>query len=299
MSAILVSGNNNLELCISPEEWVAKQVRKDSKVKIRCSECKLVVESRVGNVARTNAIACICSGRFKYDSNVGREYIENVVEESRFIMIDDIHLADLSKGCYARISLKCERCDVVVTPQVGALTMRSSCGIGCLCSSPDEKTVFDAVSEFVADSNTGYVTTRQYDFRGELRGRLGKKFRSDIAIAQNDNLPVLVIEVDGGYHFSCSAPKGRRLEENRCQENDVIKEQWCVDQGIPMVRISCRIIHTKPKSTWLPLLKVAYEDAVTGTFRGIRRIADNNCYRSGVYANRRVGTSLEVVDVAI
>ena len=295
----IMKRDTDLVLQLSPEQWKQQKIRKESSVPVRCTKCNLVIWCKVGNVARCKKVACICSNRFKYNSAIGRQHIAGFVRRSRFELECDVQDLDLSKGCYSQIALRCHICKVVSTPQVGALTQQSSCGIGCLCSSPDERAVFDAVSKIVAAANLGSRVERQFDFFGELKGVRGKKFRSDIAVFHQGESPILVLEVDGAYHFGCGDPNGRTIDHNRTEEHDLIKEQWCIDNGIPMLRIACSFVRYKAESAWAPHLSDAYSDCIAATFQGIRRVSNNNCYVGTIYATRRLGSTLEVIDLPV
>ena len=62
------------------------------------------------------------------------------------------------------------------------------------------------------------------------------KYRYDFAILKNDVLSYL-IEFDGIQHFQVTGGWGTAEQLKKTQEHDEIKNQWCKENNIPLIRI--------------------------------------------------------------
>ena len=282
-----------LQLQLTKDEWRLQKVTKASKLPITCSKCGITALSVVHNVVRLKKVGCACSGRFKYNTPNGRTILQRLVDKSRFTLKFPLADLDLSRGGYSRIELRCQKCLTDVTPQVGAL-LPSSCGIGCFCARPDEAQVRDSLVELLELWADGTILDPQFKFFGELKGKHGKPFTADFALIGRDGKLIVVVEVDGWYHFN-GDPKSRPEDCNRTKEHDIVKENWCIDNEVPLVRISTSFVKLG-LDAWNSPFWSAVNEAASGESNPICRLSHDNCYTKGSYADVRVGTALEVVD---
>tara|TARA_B110000902_G_scaffold188180_1_gene213022 strand:- start:23 stop:949 length:927 start_codon:yes stop_codon:yes gene_type:complete len=282
-----------LQLQLTKEQWIARKVTKESNVPVLCSKCGITVSSQVNNAKRIKRIGCICTGRFKYNTSNGRTILKQLVDNTRFSLVSSLKDIDLSRGCYSRIKLHCRECSTTVTAQVNAL-LPSSSGIGCFCARPDELQVRHALLNIINLWENGSTVDSQFKFFGELKGRLGKPFSADFAVFDPNMKLMLIVEVDGWYHFN-ENPKSRPADCNRSKEHDVLKENWCIDRGVFMVRISTAFVKCGIDA-WYPAFFTAVNEAANEEANSICRITHDRCYTKGPYFDVRVGTALEVVD---
>ena len=290
--------NTPIKLQLTKQEWIQHVpiLGKDHNVSFFCSKCGIESKSKIGNVARLKRIGCMCTGRFKYNTPSGRKVIQKLVDQSRFHLMSPVEDLDLSRGCYSQLELFCPVCSTVVTPKVDQL-LPTSCGIGCLCARPDEFQVRNSLQEMLELWDCNYKLDLQFKFFDELKGRLGKPFTADFAIRNEENEVVVIVEVDGWYHFNQYA-KSRVADNNRTQDHDIIKEQWCIDKQIPLVRIQTAFVKFSP-DLWTPPLWEALTNAVCFNETRICRLSHDSCYSKGPYFDRRVGTPLAVIDKPI
>lgn len=80
-----------------------------------------------------------------------------------------------------------------------------------------------------------------YLYIAEYPIRINKiNYYFDFAIlSEGEKSPVAFIEYDGVLHFDQDSSHGWNNEENwlRTQANDKIKNQWCEENNIPLIRI--------------------------------------------------------------
>ena len=108
---------------------------------------------------------------------------------------------------------------------------------------------------------------------------------------------ILLIEVDGRQHFE-SAYGSKGLQS--VQENDLDKEQFAVQQGIPLLRLYQPSIYQESIGRggfdWKPYVKNMMIQAIEmKTTATVYRQPGEVAYRSGEYRDLRIGTSVEVV----
>jgi hypothetical protein len=282
-----------LVLQLTKEEWIQQKIKLHSIVPVLCSKCGIVSMSTVKNVASKKRVGCICTGRFKYNTPNGRIVLKQLIDKSRFKLVKSIEDVDLSNGCYSRIELCCSFCDATVHPGVYQLHPKSY-GIGCPCAQPDEMQIHNALKYMIRIWNNDRKIELQFKFFGQLKGPKGKPFRADFAIVDKDGNVLAIIEVDGWYHFN-EYKKGRITDINRSKEHDLMKERWCLERKIPMVRISTSFIK-RGIDAWWPSFWTTVNDVCNGEGRLFSRLSHDCCYVSGSYFDRRIGTVLEVDD---
>lgn len=105
----------------------------------------------------------------------------------------------------------------------------TSCG--CRIQSKGEEKIENLLSK----NNITYVTQYPIDARNNSDDR---KMRCDFAVLDNNNKLLYVIEYDGIQHFQ-HKDSGWNTEENfkLTQERDSLKNEWCKNNNIPIIRI--------------------------------------------------------------
>lgn len=99
----------------------------------------------------------------------------------------------------------------------------------------------EAIEKILLQNNFNYAKEYLVQVRKELIYQHHKS-RFDFAIFDNDNNLQYFIEFDGLQHFEKNAREnglGWNSKENyeKTHERDMIKNQWCKDNNIPLIRI--------------------------------------------------------------
>lgn len=103
----------------------------------------------------------------------------------------------------------------------------SSCG--CLNSKGEYK-----INKLLTENEISFI--QQYTF-DDLKTNLNHKYKFDFAIFQNNKLSYL-IEYDGEQHFDENSQFGNKKENYLIiQERDKIKNNYCKNNNIPLIRI--------------------------------------------------------------
>lgn len=106
---------------------------------------------------------------------------------------------------------------------------------GCFASSKGER----KIEQLLISNNINFSKEYLIDTRKE-KDPQHRKSRFDFAIFDNDNKLKYLIEFDGEQHFTYkNGDKTWNNKENflKTQERDAIKNQWCKENGIPLIRI--------------------------------------------------------------
>ena len=119
--------------------------------------------------------------------------------------------------------LKCGRENIPIIDNYLQTGRIKSCG--CLNSSIGE--VF--IQFLLEENNISFI--KEY-----TPININYKYRYDFAIFENDILSYL-IEFDGIQHFQVNGGWNTVKNFNKTQEHDKIKNQWCKDNNIPLIRI--------------------------------------------------------------
>ena len=123
---------------------------------------------------------------------------------------------------------KCQcDCGTILNVQNHHLKSGHSQSCGCLLSKGELE-----ISKLLSENNIEYA--KQYTF-SDLKSEKGHHLRFDFAILDNGKL-IRLIEFDGTQHIKPAYGYFENsLEE--IQKRDRIKEQYCKDKGIELIRI--------------------------------------------------------------
>ena len=100
----------------------------------------------------------------------------------------------------------------------------SSCG--CLTISKGEL----KIQQLLTDNNVLFI--KEYPIKVDK-----KILRFDFAILDNQNNIKYIIEYDGKQHFNATEYFGGEEQLKITQQNDIIKNNWCNKNNIPLIRI--------------------------------------------------------------
>ena len=119
--------------------------------------------------------------------------------------------------------LKCGRENIPIIDNYLQTGRIKSCG--CLDSSIGEM----SIQFLLEENNISFI--KEY-----TPINMNYKYRYDFAILKNDVLSYL-IEFDGIQHFQVTGGWGTAEQLKKTQEHDEIKNQWCKENNIPLIRI--------------------------------------------------------------
>lgn len=106
-----------------------------------------------------------------------------------------------------------------------SLRMGNTSSCGCLGRSKGEF----LISKILKENNISFAQEYSVNIND-------RNFRFDFAIFSNNQLEYL-IEFDGEQHFKSSKFFGGIEYLHYIQENDLLKNQWCIENNIPLIRI--------------------------------------------------------------
>ena len=197
------------------------------KTKIDCDECGGFHMMRVSDIVQKN-VQCPVSGQERAVKNSIRtkhkkfDDIETVLKwietNLHVVVLDRIdNLTSYKK----KISVKCLLCGMIRTSTLHLL-YRMKHGCGC------ERKVAESIS-------VDEFSKRFKDSIREYKIKIGKTtYRFDAF----DPVAKVAFEFDGKQHFEVVEHWKTDLEQNR--KNDRIKEKWCEENGIRLVRVDGR-----------------------------------------------------------
>ncbi len=90
----------------------------------------------------------------------------------------------------------------------------------------------------------GINFVREYTFK-DLLSKNGYNLRFDFGILNNFGQLIQLIEYDGSQHFKPSEQFGGKQAFKELQERDKIKDNYCKEHNIPLIRISKDYRHLK------------------------------------------------------
>jgi uncharacterized C2H2 Zn-finger protein len=175
------------------------------------------------------------------------EFVEKAVKAHGFNRYD--YSTAVYKSSNKKVAIKCNKCfKVFMQTPSSHLT-----GTGCpVCNeSRGEK----SVRNWLSDNNICFMS--QYVF-SNLVGKNGNKFKFDFYIPSKN----ILIEFDGRQHFEPVCFKGISLEKaktnfKKVTGNDALKNKYCSDNNIPLLRISYKNFKKIPEILSENVLKAA------------------------------------------
>lgn len=142
-----------------------------------------------------------------------------------------------SKNYRASVNMwKCEcDCGNIVVMRQGNFTSRNTYSCGCNQRSRGEI----AIENYLTSWNIKYVEQHRFD---DCRYKNPLPF--DFALIDENNVPYFMIEFDGIFHFKPTRVREMTDEEalynfNQIQIRDNIKTEYCNNNSIKLIRITC------------------------------------------------------------
>ena len=122
---------------------------------------------------------------------------------------------------------KCE-CGNIKSIAGNHLTSGKIVSCGCYGASKGEK----EITKLLIENNINFKQEISFN---NLKDK--KLLRYDFGIYNNENNLLYLIEFDGIQHFKITGGRGTPEALRKTQEHDKIKNQWCKDNNIPLIRI--------------------------------------------------------------
>lgn len=126
---------------------------------------------------------------------------------------------------------KCECGNETLVP-TNSLTSGHVCSCGCLNISIGEY----YISNILKENDIRYV--KEYTFK-DLKSDKNRYLRFDFAILDDSNNPIRLVEFDGEQHIN----KNSIYYSEQLVQNDILKNHYCKEHNIPLVRIPYKMLN--------------------------------------------------------
>ena len=271
----------NLKLEDAPPRTVSVSVN------ATCTRCLAQVSVYVRSViAGKRDWHCMCETqhakrRCKLSTDLGRERLAKLMDDAGY----DLKEARVQNG-NSPVSTVCRTCGKQCTSLAINLVNGHLPNCDCRCWKT-EKMVLEHVQQCIPDD----VYCESQITVGCIND-LGRNLRFDIGIRSvGNNEILLLIEVDGDQHFRPESWDGciTSAPFQRLLKNDLLKERYCLDNGLHLVRLHQRSVHERKSFDWRKLVDQKIADAVYGTLHRTVERYPLACvsYTSSVYAQLR------------
>ena len=300
MKSFQAKTSNKLQLLYIKDEaeWDAAATGWHVKLTFQCNKCEQIGTAEIANVYAGHGIACKCVPCPINQRDDYRLEVVKYVNGTRFRFTHgEPSASEWPSFCQNnQVNLTCQECDSELSVTVQRLKhcMTNNLSLRCLCYNPTEQLAAKFLERIANDC--GVTLKSQYRLH-EAKGSGGGALHCDFAFINPSQQTILLVEVDGCYHFQ-EQPKTHRRRSNTSPCHDLIKEKWAISNGISMVRVSNTTVNATSK--WAEITEETLIDVMkhpTSPF--VKRIAIDTCYAKSVYSRLRLGTELEVVDLPI
>lgn len=190
--------------------------------KIQCSECSNVFKTTMSRFKERNKTKCYdCS--IKDRSKSYEEVKQFIEEESNCILLSNEYI-----DCSTKLDLRCwcgKKFKVSYDKFKNQFRRQ--------CANHSFSTGENIIAEYLTNDYINFIP--QYSFN-DCIGVKGKKLEFDFAIFNDSQLDML-IEYDGEQHFEVIEYWGGEEGLKYRQQNDAIKNKYCNDNDIKLLRI--------------------------------------------------------------
>ncbi len=198
-------------------------------ITIYCPHCDVYFEQNAGNHlygnAGCNSCGYIASGiKLRHDTPTYLSKLIKRADKGLYFGYDEVHYT----GKEYLISIYCTRCDSYFEQRAGD-HLHKNCG----CTNCEWKMSIGArrIKKYLEDSHIEFCSEKRYN-----------SCRYKNTLPFDFHLPKMniLIEFDGKQHFTDYKWGGVKGLRDR-QRNDGIKDQWCLDNNIPLIRIKYNV----------------------------------------------------------
>lgn len=209
---------------------------------LTCARCKcscgkeIIVPARDLQVGHVKSCGC-------YRKKVMRESHRVDLTGYRFgkLVVQEMIWGSREEGTKTKARCLCDCGNEKIVP-VSQLRMKQTSSCGCLGTSYGEHLIDTYLTEL------GVNYTRQYTFDDCV---YQSKLKFDFAIFGEDNDLKLLIEYDGAQHFSPVPFFGGEEGLESTKRRDEVKDKYCTDHRIPLLRLPYTMPDNEIKKTIL------------------------------------------------
>ena len=176
-------------------------------------ECGNTVETSSGDIVRGRVQSCGC--------DYAHPKLKNLLN-MRFGLLTVI---DLCKEKYKRVHWVC-KCDCGTIKNIASFSLCNGNTVSCGCKTKSIKVKM--ISEYLKKSNIIYIEEHKFD---DCRSK--RKLPFDFYLPQLNT----VIEYDGRQHYESIPFYGGQEGLHKRIKNDAIKNEYCKENGIKMIRL--------------------------------------------------------------
>ena len=267
------------------EHWQTVVKRGDSVIELRCTECNgRSRNTHVKDFMRTSKFGCFCTGDYDVSSEEARQHVIRVVKENGFSpgkgVVDQEWWLQHIKTSHCKMEIFCNTCNISTWISIGQFLSRKSALCGCKWKT--ETLVATWLFDIVGSRFPMFEAVRQYTIEGCCSTQ---KLRFDVAVKDPISGKVIIlVEIDGPQHF-CNSFGASQFEQTL--KNDLTKDRRCIENKIPLVRITQRSVWYN-RFDWKPFLANKIEMAIRGKLEGVFVEPNRIEYVSGRYAEIRM-----------
>lgn len=194
--------------------------------KCQCEKCGNI-EFIASNILRSKKKHCICySKKTTLIDMTGKTY--GYLE----VLFRDTNIEHIGHENDAYWICKCHNCGSIKSIRGISLRKGYTTSCGCIKSKGEEY-----IAKILEENNVPFQ--REYSFC-DLIYKLPLKF--DFAIFSKDGLLSHLVEFDGRQHFEPNDFFGGETEFKQNQIRDELKNNYCIENNIPLIRIKCNEI---------------------------------------------------------
>ena len=199
--------------------------------KCQC-ECGTIRYKEYRDICSGRSLSCGCLRTEQViERNIKKGIIPIGTRFGHLVVIEDLGLRkQASRNKQARWS-KC-KCDCGTIIEVLNNNLKTGCTQSCGCIKSRGETI---IRKILLENNINFAT--QYTFN-DFIGERGNKYKFDFAIFTKNNELYELIEFDGRQHyFGPDATWSQSESLEKIQERDKIKNQYCINNNIKLIRI--------------------------------------------------------------
>lgn len=200
------------------KDYISKNGRHRIQWICQC-DCGKIVSVDGTSLRKGSTQSCGCYRKEQVSNRSNKKYIGKT-----FHYITVIDKTEKKKGNESIWKCKCNLCNNIFYTTTGKLTSQISCG--CIKDSYG----VTIIKSLLNQKNIPYESEKIFD--SCIFPDTNKKARFDFYVNNS-----YIIEFDGKQHFSYSTGWNTKEQMILTQNRDKIKNQWCLENNIPLIRI--------------------------------------------------------------
>ena len=194
----------------------------DNPIFCECKICGNKWSPRAGNLLRGQGCKkCAINETAKKITFTHNQFIKNL--KTRNPLAKDINILNEYKGSLELISCECKICGYKWNPRAYALIRGSGCPN---CNSSKGNKLLEDI-----------LIKNNFNHKKEISFEELKQRRFDNSVLNQFDIVKCLFEYDGSQHFETNDYYGGNDEFERCKQSDNIKNTFCINSNIPLLRI--------------------------------------------------------------